>query len=178
MADAARTYKKAAYEYGSAAPAYDHSFGTDKLPKVEEAVKPQERTPVKTRVNRAGRNKIGVSLIALFGIPAVIVSSVVMLSKYITLARISDEAVGLESQITQLSREKNRLHILYESTFDMEGVEEYAKNVLGMVKADGDQSSYVRSEKSDRVQILEESRAESGMARRIKALWQTIRSYF
>ena len=178
MAGTARAYKKAAYEYGSAAPAYDNGFEADRLPKVEEAVKPQERTPVKTRENHMERNKIGVSLIAVFGIPAVLICSIILLSKYITLTRLSNEAVGLEKQITELSRETDRLHILYESTFDMEGVEDYAKNVLGMVKADGDQSSYIRSAKNDQVQIIEEQHRESGIARQLKNLWQTIRSYF
>lgn len=177
MADALQTKDRKVYEYGAAAAEFV-SLDAEDRSKVEEAVSPQERTPVRTKTEKSGRNRVGISLFALIGIPAVLISVLIMLSKQIELTGISDEAVGLESRIDELKQEKSRLHILYESTFDMESVENYAKNVLGMVKADGDQSSYIRSAKDDQVQALEKNGTDGGFGAELKNIWNSIRSIF
>ena len=56
------------------------------------------------------------------------------LFKRIELIRLNSENVALTAEINTLRDENRRLHITYESAFDLRETENYAKTVLGMAK--------------------------------------------
>ncbi len=68
----------------------------------------------------------------------------------IELTRQNDVNVRLEQQLSGLLEENRRLSIRYESQIDLAGLEEYAKNELGMQKPGITQTKKIDTETQDK----------------------------
>lgn len=105
-------------------------------------------------------------IVAAIAIPVAAVCAVLLvmlLQAYMDLTAISNEAAELEKQAAELREENSRLEIESESVFNMEEVEQTARSVIGMVKADADQVTYLRSTSEDVAMVMEPSVEESAL---------------
>lgn len=117
-------------------------------------------------------------IVALVAIPVGALCAVLLfmlLQSYMALTAISNETSNLEKQVAELREENARLEIECESVFNMEEVEQTAHSIIGMVKADADQVTYLRSTSEDVAMVMDPPADETtleksaGFLRRILA---------
>lgn len=155
--------------FGSAAPQLEYPE-----PKVEE--RPRERVSIRTEKKAVSRQ--GISLFAIAGWVSVAVLAVALLMSYIELNTIANQSYELRSQLEELEMEETRLMIEYESTFQLDEVEEYAINMLGMVRADDDQVKYLDNRAEDQAIVLAENNVSVGFSAKLKSFFTSIAEYF
>lgn len=164
------TYGNLAYDYGGAktAPRY--------LP--EESSAPAREFPREdTRTAARARTKAAeVPAVAPFSIIGFLCAAAVLvfvLLGYVQLTQLSAEAGGYQSQRDGLKDQQARLMIEYESTFNLMEVEEYATDVLGMVRANNSQVYYIDGAGADKSVIIANGAEEDTMA-----FWDNITGFF
>lgn len=155
--------------FGSAAPALD-------IPEPEVEQRPKERVSIRSKAKAVSRQ--GISLFAVAGWACVAVLSIALLMSYIELNTIANESYELSEELEALQVEETRLMIDYESTFQLDEVEEYAANMLGMVKADNGQIKYLDNRAADQAVVLSEESANTGMSAKFKSFFTAIAEYF
>ena len=72
----------------------------------------------------------------------------------IELAEQSDVNVGLKQELGSLQEENRRLRIEYESKIDLDEIEDYAKNVLGMQKPGQSRIKKINTDTQDKAIVL------------------------
>lgn len=127
-------------------------------------------------LEEAKRQVFGIPLLAIIGGIAAAVMLVTVLMGYIKLAAISGETTEVRNAIEELTERNEKLKLQYEMTFDMEEIETYAVNILGMARA-SDEDSGVVIYRSDRAEILAEDETASLKAR-IVGFLKSIPEYF
>ena len=155
--------------FGSAAPQLD-------IPEPEVLERPQEKVSIRTTTKAAPKQ--GISLFAVAGWACVIVLAVSLIMSYIELNTIANESYELKETLEVLQIEETRLQIEYESTFRLDEVETYATNMLGMVRADGDQIKYLSNRAEDKAVVVDTNNVETGFSAGMKSLFTTIAEYF
>ncbi len=155
--------------FGSAAPQIE-------LPEPEVLERPQEKVSIRTKTKTAAKQ--GISLFAVAGWASVIVLAVALLMSYVELNTIANESYELREELEALQIEETKLQIEYESTFRLDEVEEYATNMLGMVRAGNDQVKYLSNRAVDQAVILDTNGVETGISASLKSLFTTIAEYF
>ena len=155
--------------FGSAAPQID-------IPEPEVRERPQEKVSIRTKTKTAAKQ--GISLFAVAGWASVIILAVALLMSYVELNTIANESYELREELEALQIEETKLQIEYESTFRLDEVEEYATNMLGMVRAGNNQVKYLSNRAVDRAVILDTNSVETGMSASLKSLFTTIAEYF
>ena len=188
MAEPDYTYGSLAYDpFGAAAPQIEFPPETEAPPRPAEEprpyARPRQRVRLGTREELAAiaARRRHTALVAVVLTPlavACLVLVVMLLQAHIRLAAVSDEAAALESRIAELRAAQARLEIQSESAFNMEEVEQTARTVIGMIKADSDQVSYLRSTSQDVAVILEAGRREATVWTRLGAVLEKIEAYF
>ena len=140
-----------------------------KAPVRKPAAKPKappETTPRQHSVQKTHRC-YGISLFGVAGFAVVAVLMVFVVLAHIKFTEISAETVSLQSQLEELAEEERVLKITYEDIFDVNEVEAYATNVLGMTKPGQDQIATISSENQDKAVVAEnvgdDSQAEESM---------------
>ena len=78
------------------------------------------------------------------------------------LAAVNLENARLRQQITELKSDENALNAKKEQLYNLAYVEDYARNVLGMVKLDKSQVHYVEMDSGDRMVLAEASVSGGG----------------
>lgn len=189
MAAAAVKTQYAQAMYGSAAYDLDRIPGygepeVRELPTPEELARERlekrarERAQERARAQEAARAQtFGVPLLAIVGGLAVAALLVLMLLGYVQLAAISGETSSMRSSISRLEEENEAIRIQYESTFDMDDIELYAINILGMYKPDANSQNNYTVIIGDRAQILAEDET-AGMLARITGFFKSLTEYF
>ena len=81
---------------------------------------------------------------------------------YMRLAAVNLENARLRQQITELKSDENALNAKKEQLYNLAYVEDYARNVLGMVKLDKSQVHYVEMDSGDRMVLAEASVSGGG----------------
>ena len=155
--------------FGSAAPQLD-------IPEPEVRERPHEKVNVRTKTKALPKQ--GISLFAVAGWACVIVLAVSLITSYIELNVIANESYELKETIEALQMEETRLQIEYESTFRLDEVEEYATNMLGMVRADNDQIKYLSNNAQDKAVVMTANNVETGFSAKMKSLFTAIAEYF
>ena len=155
--------------FGSAAPQLD-------IPEPEVRERPQEKVNVRTKTKALPKQ--GISLFAVAGWACVIVLAVSLLTSYIELNVIANESYELKETLEALQMEETKLQIEYESTFRLDEVEEYATNMLGMVRADNNQIKYLSNNAQDKAVVMTDNNAETGFSAKMKSLFTAIAEYF
>ena len=100
--------------------------------------------------------KYAVILACVFAVALGIVAS------YMRLAAVNLENARLRQQITELKSDENALNAKKEQLYNLAYVEDYARNVLGMVKMDKSQVHYVEMDSGDRMVLAEASVSGGG----------------
>lgn len=75
----------------------------------------------------------------------------------IELTAACDANVKAEQQLAEMNEEQRRLQIEYEKSIDLEEIDEYARNALGMQKPSPGQTVKIDTETRDRAVVLEDS---------------------
>lgn len=126
--------------------------------------KPQQKPKKKRSFTKA----ISLLLLTLVSV-AVVILLVKGLFIRIELTKQNDINIELEKKLSQLSENNRRLRIRYESAIDLDELEEYAKNELGMQKPSMTQIQKIDTETQDKAIVLSDAE-EMGFADKIDDL--------
>lgn len=160
--------------------AYEHEKAPQTKPVQQPAVKAEPRNikkPVR-KTARQAQKSYGVSLFAVTGFIVVAVMMVFVLLAYVRYNDISIETVQLQSRLDELTEQERKLMIDYEKAFDVNAVEQYATNVLGMSKPDESQVSVVQTTTSDRAFIVNSEKEEAPVSESMVTFLASLVSYF
>ena len=119
-----------------------------------------------------------ISLLGVAGFAVVAVLMVFVVLAHIKYTEISAETVSLQAQLEELAEEERMLKITYEDIFDVNEVEEYATNVLGMTKPGQDQIATISSENEDKAVLPEGDANSSGSEENMVAFLASLVAYF
>ncbi len=155
--------------FGSAAPQLD-------IPEPEVEARPKERVSIRSKTKAASRQ--GISLFAVAGWACIAVLAVALIMSYMELNTIANQSYEMKAELEELQAEETRLMIEYESTFQLDSIEEYATNMLGMVRADNGQIVYLDNRAEDQAVVLDSSSAGSGISAALKSFFASIAEYF
>ncbi|MBQ6928771.1 MAG: hypothetical protein IJN27_00490 [Oscillospiraceae bacterium] len=89
------------------------------------------------------------------------------------ITEITTDIATVQSEITELESEKAYLDFTLESRMSLNEIEEYAVNVLGMVKMDSTQVEYIEIESENKVEFSGENFGD-----KIEQAVQPVLSYF
>ena len=118
--------------------------------------------------------KYAVMLACVFVVALTIVAS------YMQLAAINLENAKLRQEITKLQSEENALNAKKEQLYNLAFVEDYAQNVLGMVKMDKSQVHYLEMDSGDRMVLAEAAMSSdngSALLDRLGQAFSTVLEY-
>ncbi|MBQ7284542.1 MAG: hypothetical protein IJW74_06840 [Oscillospiraceae bacterium] len=150
--------------------AYDLSMYESLLepkPQREEKINHQAKT-VKIKNKKAFRTALNILSIA------VIVSMIIgIIYTNSQITEITTNISDVQSQITELESEKAYLEFTLESRMSLNEIEDYAVNVLGMVKMDSTQVEYIEIESENKVEF-----SGDNLGNRIEEAVQPVLSYF
>ena len=150
--------------------AYDLSMYESLLePKHERQARPQQQAKtVKLKNKKAFRTALSVLSIAVV---ISMVIGIVYTNSQIT--EITTDISAVQKEITELESEKAYLNFTLESRMSLNEIEEYAINVLGMVKMDSTQVEYIEIESENKVEFSGENLGD-----KIENVVQPVLSYF
>ena len=165
------------YIHGSAAPAgvryAEPAAEPVVIPAAEELLRQRESAKEAVVV----QSRPAISLFAVFGTLFAGVLMVFVVLAQISYNEIASEAVRLNSQMVELTEQRRKLEITFESVIDMKEVERYARDVLGMSRPEGDQVAILYVAPSDRVEVLGGG-AEGGALKDFGAFISSLLEYF
>ena len=150
--------------------AYDLSMYESLLEsKPEKQQKPQQQAKtVKFKNKKTFKTALNVLSIA---IALSMVLAIVYTNSQIT--EITSNIASVQNEITELESEKAYLDFTLESRMSLNEIEEYAVNVLGMVKMDSTQVEYIEIESENMVEFTAENLSD-----KIEEAVQPVLSYF
>lgn len=135
----------------------------------------RERAKAKAQAEAASQT-FGIPVLAIVGVLVVAALMITVLMGYIRLAQISGETSRVRASIAQLEERQEILEINYETTFNIEEIESYAVNILGMSR--GLDEMYTGGViLADRAQILAEDET-AGLGARIIGFLKSLPEYF
>ncbi|MGN0967903.1 MAG: hypothetical protein ACI4O3_01420 [Oscillospiraceae bacterium] len=134
--------------------------GREEVLRPRPRVRPKERTLARphVQVREAGK----VSPFAVVGFLCVGVLAVLLLMSYVHLAVISDEAVQLRSQLSQLEEEEAKLLTQYELAYDLRQIEEQMTADGTMVKPSSSQMVVLDLSEPDNVVVYDQTETAGG----------------
>jgi cell division protein FtsL len=171
-------YGNVAYDLSTAAGYAIPRERTANPPLERPREKVREREQVRTRTAAKEQTAFGVPVLGIFGIAIAAVMMVFVLFGYVQLAEISGEMGSLNSTISTLNEENAKLKVAYESTFNLNEIEDYAVNVLGMTKLADSNVTRFDIVKADKASILSEDDSTNGILAGIESFFDTVREYF
>jgi len=174
MANAATMKYASRSVYGSNAYALQPERKYIPEPEVQEQDAPR-RVP-----KTAARPQIryGISPLAVCGFVVVAVLLVLVLLAYVKLADAAFVTTELETQLAELTEEERRLQIAYEEAFDINEIEDYAVNVLGMVQPSASQINIVDISTADKAVVLDGSSGEDSPVSDFIVFIKSLLEYF
>jgi len=133
---------------------YANSVPAD-MPLPEREIE-HEVPQAKPEVQAKPRKAVGyaISPTACIGFAIAAVMMVFVLLGYIQLNALSNETVLLQSELAQLQKQNSKLLIEYEMAFNLNDIEKYAMEELGMVKPSQGQKVEISTAYSDKAEIL------------------------
>jgi len=93
---------------------------------------------------------------------AVFLFSGIIVYNYMQVTMLADQAAKLEKELTNLKSEEVSMRAEQEKMFNLNYIEDYAKNNLDMVKADEAQIDYIQLSEPDQIQVLNGKNLASG----------------
>jgi hypothetical protein len=119
-----------------------------------------------------------VSLFAVAGIAVVAALMVFVVLAHVKFNEISSETVTLQARLEELTEEERKLKISYEDVFDVNEVEAYATNVLGMTKLGQDQITTISSDNQDKAVIVDDGGDGSDTKESMGSFLASLVAYF
>ena len=116
-------------------------------PEIAERPKPQ----------KAVQTKYGISALSVVGFVVVAVLAVMMLMSYIAYTDAAADTMEYKNRIEEITETQRKLTIAYEQAFNINEVEAYARNVLGMDKPARDQIGTAVTGSYDRAIVYDQS---------------------
>lgn len=135
------------------------------------------RKKERARIRRS-RERIRKLVIAAM-IAIVMAGAVGTVVGYIQVTDLTKKVEDKQAQLAQLESECTSLKAKKENSVDLSQVENYAENVLGLVKLDRSQEEYLELQKNDQVQVNEGSsgveKLASSFVKRFSAILSFLR---
>jgi cell division protein FtsL len=147
-------YGSNAYDLGRVGDLPLRAPAPEDRPSPKPAQSPKAR-PAQQQVRKPQRY-YGISLFAVTGFVVVAALMVFVVLAHVKFNEISAGTVELQERLDKLTEEERKLKIEYEDIFDVNEVEEYATNVLGMTKPSQDQIAAVSAEAQDKAVIVDD----------------------
>lgn len=119
---------------------------------VEEA---EPEAVVRERAEVSVRSAVSPAIVLGFAVAAIMLCLVLL--SYVRLTELSVQAGEVANELTELQTTYTKLRVVYESTFDLEEIETYARDVLGMTTPEAEQINYVDFSTPDKAVILEDT---------------------
>ena len=76
----------------------------------------------------------------------------------IELAEQSDKIIAAKQELSRIEEENRRLRIEYETKIDIDEIEDYAKNILGMQRAGESRTEIIDTDTQDKAIVIERIR--------------------
>ena len=137
----------------------------------------QTRTRVRTRARTAAHARQSIAPLSIVGVLAAAFLVVVAILAQAQMVGISSTSVELQNQLTQLEERQSKLRIEYESAFNMEEIEEYAIQTLGMQKPRADQVCYIDTSSPDKAVVVASGESD-GFVDRVSDYLSGVFAYF
>jgi len=157
MAEAARVLDYEDYGYAQAipaAPAGQRGRQAVQHPAQgtysKEQVRPSQRAAAQAQAQRTP----GISLFAIAGSVVVCALMVLVVLAQISYNQSASEVARLNGQLVALNEQHRRLEITFERVIDMNEIERYARDVLGMTRPSSRQIGVITATASDRGEVL------------------------
>ena len=187
MADT-RTFKRYNYITGAVDGTLAYDFGNPKVfPRQEEyekprrARRPQSQDWVREGVREETQTiaaKPAVSPLTAIGYVCVVILLALMLLAQIQLLDIATATGELETQISELRSERDKLTAEYENVFTLKEVEEYAVSVLGMQEPVDSQIRYLTGvSAADRAIIITQENTNM-FSQGVEDIVASVKAYF
>lgn len=139
----------------------------------EQEVKQPEHIQ-KPRPRRKPQQGYSISVFSIVGFIAVAIMAVLVLTAYVGYTDAAAETMRYKNRIEELSAQERKLTVAYEQTFDINEIENYARNVLGMDKPARDQVGSAATGSYDRAIVY--SQSDSGTGSPVRGLLSFIAS--
>lgn len=130
----------------SAIPEYQYEYSKISTP-----------TPVKRKQRKSIRELIAVFLIVVMSLASAGLM-VKGLFVRIELAEQSDKITAAKKELSRIEEENRRLRIEYETKIDLDEIEDYAKNILGMQRAGESRTEKIDTDTQDKAIVIERIR--------------------
>jgi len=114
-------------------------------------------TPVKRKQRKSIRGLIAAFLIVVMSLAAAGLM-VKGLFVRIELAEQSDKITATKKELSRIEEENRRLRIEYETKIDLDEIEDYAKNILGMQRAGESRTEKIDTDTQDKAIVIERIR--------------------
>lgn len=177
----AQTLRRASYDpYRNLNYQYDGS--AVRVPQEEEVLRP--RPQVRPRRRELARPKVAVrqagqvSLFAVTGFAAVAVMAVLILMSFVQLTTLSNEVVGLNSQMTRLQSEEATLRARYELAYDLGAIEKAVTSDGSMSRPQAGQMVYVDLTEPDHVVLYDHQETSGSFLESLEGIVGSILAYF
>jgi cell division protein FtsL len=102
------------------------------VPSQSPARSPKTTPKAAPRSYRKKQKAYGISLYSAIGFVVIAVMMIFVLLAHVRYAEVTNETVKLQTQMTTLNEQERKLQIAYVNAFDINQVEQYATNQLGM----------------------------------------------
>ncbi len=178
----ARTMKYASATYGSLA--YDMErvarpeFDNEEAPSAKPRRKSRESVKVAARPHKKAAVKQNIAPFGVLGLLAAAMMLVLVLMGNVQLAAISAEASKVQNQISDLQNNEAKLKIQYERTFELDKIEQYAVNQLGMIPSSSGRVYYLNASTPDKAEIIHGSDNNPGVFKSINTFLSRVVEYF
>ena len=169
------TYGSAAYDFNTSRRIYAEPQTERHIPTREERHAKAEAARAARRAAAAERKRV-VSMALSVALAAGMI--VLNLLSYAMLAQISETTGTAQNEYTMLREEHAKLLVKYEQTFNMNEIEDYAINVLGMTRPTGKTKTVLGSVREDKsVVYSHEEKSSEGIISEITNLVSSLLSY-
>ena len=172
------TYGSLAYDFQTAIPRPKPEWEAVPQPERKVVIPAAPEFEEQGAPQRRPRPRQTISPVSILGFACAAVMLVFMLIAKIQLTVITDQAVALESELSSLSLEQNRLLIEYESVFNRSEIEEYAMSTLGMQRPREEQIVYLNSTAPDKAVVLETDKGTGGFFNELGEMLGFVTEYF
>jgi hypothetical protein len=152
-------------------------------PAVKPAVRPnpavrQQPKAVTRSSMKTAQKTYSISLLAVIGFVVVGVMMVFVLLAHVKYNEVTSNTVKLQATLKNLTEQERKLKIQYEDAFDVNDVEQYATNVLGMSKPEDSQVSTLKSAASDKAIVVNAEKDNTTATESMATFLASLVAYF
>jgi len=152
-----------------------YSYAPQREIQQEEKTKPVQKKAVRTRAAARTSNKTALSVLSVVAVVLVVLN----ILSYAMLLELSEGTSAAQNKYSQLVEENTVLRVKYDQTFNMNEIEEYAVNVLGMTRPITGQQEKIQTETTDKIIVhTEEAAIDSGFFKHMSEFISKLLSYF